>query len=185
MTPCPAENTGPPRAADKRTIHRKPQKGHDIRVTCLGWQAVLQDVRQAQCHHFVAYLKELQKHFGKVVMICDRAPQHRSKMVREFLHTNKNIRIMYFPKGSPVPERRGRSTGVRESAGCWSPNIIEHFRHVQGHLYLLSNNTVPSGIDQLCKQKNRVASHELMIFAIDVPCSSFSCILTLWISRRG
>ena len=50
---------------------------------------------------FVAYLKELQKHFGKVVMICDRAPQHRSKVVREFLRINKNIRIMCFPKGSP------------------------------------------------------------------------------------
>ena len=50
---------------------------------------------------FVAYLKELQRHFGKTVRICDRTPQHRSKMVREFLRTNKNIRIMYFPKGSP------------------------------------------------------------------------------------
>ncbi len=50
---------------------------------------------------FVAYLKELQRHFGKAVIITDRAPQHRSKMVREFLRTNKSIRIMYFPKGSP------------------------------------------------------------------------------------
>ena len=50
---------------------------------------------------FVAYLKGLQRHFGKVVMICDRAPQHRSKMVKKFLRTNKNIKIMYLPKGSP------------------------------------------------------------------------------------
>ena len=50
---------------------------------------------------FVAYLKELQRHFGKAVIITDRAPQHRSKVVREFLRRNKNIRIMYFPKGSP------------------------------------------------------------------------------------
>ena len=50
---------------------------------------------------FVAYLKELQRHFGKAVLICDRAPQHRSRLVREFLRTNKNIKIMYFPKGSP------------------------------------------------------------------------------------
>ena len=50
---------------------------------------------------FVAYLKELQRHFGKAMLIRDRAPQHRSKLVREFLRTNKNIRIMYFPKGSP------------------------------------------------------------------------------------
>ena len=50
---------------------------------------------------FIAYLKELQRHFGKAMIITDRAPQHRSKMVREFLRTNKNIKIIYFPKGSP------------------------------------------------------------------------------------
>ena len=50
---------------------------------------------------FVAYLKELQRHFGKAVLICDRAPQHRSKLVKEFLRKNKNVKIMYFPKGSP------------------------------------------------------------------------------------
>ena len=48
---------------------------------------------------FVTYLKELQRHFGKAVIIADRAPQHRSKTVREFLRTNKNIKIIYFPKG--------------------------------------------------------------------------------------
>ena len=50
---------------------------------------------------FVAYLKELQRHIRKAVLICDRAPQHRSRLVREFLRTYKNIKIMYFTKGSP------------------------------------------------------------------------------------
>ena len=50
---------------------------------------------------FVAYLKEMQQHFGKVAVMTDRAPQHRSKLVRELLRKNKNIRIIYFPKGSP------------------------------------------------------------------------------------
>ena len=50
---------------------------------------------------FVAYLKELQMHFGKAVLICDRASQHRSRHVRKFLRKNKNVKIMYFPKGSP------------------------------------------------------------------------------------
>ena len=50
---------------------------------------------------FVAYLKELQRHFGKAVLICDRTPQHRSRHVREFLRKSKNVKIMYFPKGSP------------------------------------------------------------------------------------
>ena len=50
---------------------------------------------------FVAYLKELQKHFGEVVLMCDRAPQHHSRLIREFLHKKKNVMIMYFPKDSP------------------------------------------------------------------------------------
>ena len=52
---------------------------------------------------FVAYLKEMQRHFGKVAVMTDRAPQHRSKLVRELIRKNKNIRIIYFPKGSPYP----------------------------------------------------------------------------------
>ena len=50
---------------------------------------------------FVTYIKELQKYFGKAVLICNRAPQHRSRLIREFLRKNKNVKIMYFPKGSP------------------------------------------------------------------------------------
>ena len=50
---------------------------------------------------FAVYLKELQRHFGKAVLICDRAPQHRSRLVKEFLRKNKNVKIMYFPKDSP------------------------------------------------------------------------------------
>lgn len=49
---------------------------------------------------FILYLKELQKHVGKVAMITDRAPPHRSKLLRKFLRRNKNVRILYFPKGS-------------------------------------------------------------------------------------
>ena len=44
---------------------------------------------------------DLQRHFGKTVMICDRAPQHRSRLVREFLCKNKNVKITHFRKGSP------------------------------------------------------------------------------------
>ena len=83
-----------------------PYTGSHKKVTIYGSLAL--DVRQFFRTYdrfntitFIAYLKELQKHFGKVVMICDRVPQHRSKMVREFLRTNKNIRITYFPKSSP------------------------------------------------------------------------------------
>ena len=50
---------------------------------------------------FLLCLKEMQKHFGKVTVITDRASPHRSRLVRKFLHANRNVRILYFPKGSP------------------------------------------------------------------------------------
>ena len=63
-----------------------------------------------------------------------------------------------------VPWLAGAAPGKAQAAGFRILSDI--FGHVQGHLYLLSNGTISSGIDQLCKQKNRVAPHELMIFAI-------------------
>ena len=50
---------------------------------------------------FLLYLKEMQKHFGKVTVITDRASPHRSRLVRKFLRANRNVRILYFPKSSP------------------------------------------------------------------------------------
>ena len=115
---------------------------------------------------FVAYLKELQRHFGKAVIITDRAPQHRSKMVREFLRTNKSIRIMYFPKGSPylnaVEEcwRQGkRKLLVSEYYRTFSDMcraVFTYYRTARFRLELIS----------YMNKKNRVAPHELMIFAI-------------------
>lgn len=49
---------------------------------------------------FVKYLQGLQKHFGKVVVMVDRAPPHRAKLVLELLRKNKNNKIIYLPKGS-------------------------------------------------------------------------------------
>ena len=65
---------------------------------------------------FVAYLKELQKHFGKTVLICDRAPQHRSRLVKEFLRKSKNVNHAFHQRLS-VPERRGRML-ASDSARC-------------------------------------------------------------------
>lgn len=51
---------------------------------------------------FIDYLKQMQGRFGKVVLFTDRARQHRSKKVQEYLEKNKEwIRIVYLPKGSP------------------------------------------------------------------------------------
>ena len=50
---------------------------------------------------FIEYLKAMQRHFGKVVAVVDRASPHRAKSVKELLRENKNIKIIYLPKGSP------------------------------------------------------------------------------------
>ena len=55
-------------------------------------------------HSFLDYLKQIKKRFGvrKVIMFIDRATQHKSKKVLEYLEENKDfLRISYLPKGSP------------------------------------------------------------------------------------
>ena len=56
---------------------------------------------RAACTYTGTHSKTLPCGFGKAVLICDRAPQHRSKLVKEFLRNNRNVKIMYFPRGSP------------------------------------------------------------------------------------
>jgi putative transposase len=53
---------------------------------------------------FLDYLKQIKKRLEgrKVILVIDRAPQHRSKKVLEYLEENKDfLRIIYLPKGSP------------------------------------------------------------------------------------
>ena len=51
---------------------------------------------------FLDYLKQVKKSLGKVILVTDRARQHLSKKVQEYLKENNNsIRIIYLPKGSP------------------------------------------------------------------------------------
>jgi transposase len=53
-------------------------------------------------HSFIIYLEEIRKKFKKFIMFVDRATQHRSKIVKEYLQRNMdNLRIEYFPVGSP------------------------------------------------------------------------------------
>lgn len=50
---------------------------------------------------FVTYLEQVKKKFKKFVMIVDRATQHRSKMVDEYIQRNsKTMKVEYFPVGS-------------------------------------------------------------------------------------
>ena len=72
------------------------------------YEAITKDGRQFFRTHesfdaptFVGYLKEMQRNFGEVAVVMDRASPHRAKLVRKLLRKNKNIRIIYLPKGSP------------------------------------------------------------------------------------
>jgi transposase len=51
---------------------------------------------------FLDYLIHIKKRLGKVVMFTDRARQHQSNKVKEYLKANRDsVRLLYFPKGSP------------------------------------------------------------------------------------
>ena len=66
---------------------------------------------------FLDYLKQAKKKLGKkVVIFTDRARQHQSNKVMEYLEKNKNsIRMLYLPKGSPEFNAVEECTGGREN----------------------------------------------------------------------
>ena len=83
-----------------------PYTGSHQKIVVYG--AIAKDGRQLFRTHerfdastFIRYLKEMQKRFGKVAAVTDRASPHRAKLVKGLLRENKNIRIIYLPKGSP------------------------------------------------------------------------------------
>ena len=48
------------------------------------------------------YLKKLKNHFGKIVIVMDRAPQHKAKIVTEWLDENKDcVKVLWLPPGTP------------------------------------------------------------------------------------
>ncbi len=50
---------------------------------------------------FITCLEQVKKKFNKFIMIVDRATQHRSKKVEEYLQQNiETIKVEYFPVGS-------------------------------------------------------------------------------------
>ena len=49
----------------------------------------------------VRYLKEAARRFGKILMIVDRAPQHRANVVKNLLKNRPDIKLMLLPRGSP------------------------------------------------------------------------------------
>jgi transposase len=96
---------------------------------------------------FLDYLKQIKKRLGKVILFTDRARQHQSKKVKEYLEENKDsIKIRYLPKGSP------EFNAVEE---CWR----------QGKYDLLVSKYYP-GFDDL---KSSIAKYyRTMHFNLDI-----------------
>ena len=54
---------------------------------------------------FVEFLKAACERFGKILMITDGAPQHRSKFVREEIGRLDGVELQFLPPGCPGPQR--------------------------------------------------------------------------------
>ena len=50
---------------------------------------------------FVEFLKAVRERFGKILMMTDGAPQHRSKLVREELGCLDGLELQFLPPGCP------------------------------------------------------------------------------------
>jgi transposase len=71
-------------------------------VLSLDGKQLFRQYERFDSHSFIAYLEEARKKFRKFIMIVDRATQHRSRMVKEYLQRNlETTRMEYFPVGSP------------------------------------------------------------------------------------
>ncbi len=50
---------------------------------------------------FLAYLKELHRRFGRILVITDSARQHTAFIVNDFVSQNKDVRMLYLPTATP------------------------------------------------------------------------------------
>ena len=148
-----------------------PYTGSHNRIVVYG--AIARDGRQFFRTHkqfdaptSVGYLKEMQRHFGKVAVVTDRASPHRAKLVKKLLRENKNIRIIYLPKGSPY---------LNTVEECWRQGkqvllVSEYYRtfadSVQCRHHVLSDREIQAGHTQICPQKGSATLHKFMIGAI-------------------
>ena len=98
-------------------------------VLSLDGKQLFRQYERFDSHSFIAYLEEARKKFRKFIMIVDRATQHRSRMVKEYLQRNlETIRMEYFPVGSP------ELNAVEE---CWRQgkyNILSNCPYSLSHL---------------------------------------------------
>jgi transposase len=51
---------------------------------------------------FTEFLHQLRRRYGRLILLIDKAPWHRSKPVRGFLAENRSsLRVLYFPANAP------------------------------------------------------------------------------------
>jgi len=98
-------------------------------ILSLNGKQLFRQYERFDSQSFIAYLEEARKKFKKFIMIVDRATQHRSRMVKEYLQRNlETIRIEYFPVGLPL------LNAVEE---CWRQgkcNILPRYYSGFSHL---------------------------------------------------
>ena len=72
-------------------------------LSLVGRKQLFRQYERFDGQSFIAYLKEVRKKFKKFIMFVDRATQHRSTLVKEYLQRNTDvIRMEYFPVGLPL-----------------------------------------------------------------------------------
>jgi len=98
-------------------------------VLSLDGKQLFRQYKRFDSHSFITYLGEVQKKFGKFILFVDRATQHRSKVVKDYLQRNTDtIRMEYFPVGSP------EFNAVEE---CWRQgkyNILSNYYSSLSHI---------------------------------------------------
>ena len=102
MMYLPEENCGCQRVRPAATMTGSHQRTCVFGTLTMEGKQLFRQYHLFNQYSFLDCLKQVGKRLGKVIMLADRARQHRSKKVREYLEENKDaVRIVYLPKGSP------------------------------------------------------------------------------------
>lgn len=91
---------------EKGKRYTVPYTGSHKKITVFGSMTVdrrrlFRSYDKLDAKTFITYLKEAARKFGKIAMICDRAPAHTAKKTKAFVNGRDDIELIYLPKGSP------------------------------------------------------------------------------------